>query len=219
MYIIPFKKIQTSNDDLLIINHDGNILENFVNTNSDKLINIENFPNIWNSYINNINLDSHEIIMIIYGKDYYYKFNTNLEINYDNSNLNIKFNNNNNDLEKYDKLKNGFINIVIKNKINNIINSINNFEPNNNGNLIVLQNVQREIGEKGQTGDPGPRGEKGEIGNIGPLGLRGSVGPMGPRGIITSNQDLRNLPSNNLYYIFYDPSTKEIFYDEFRSNN
>ena len=138
MYIIPFKKIKTFNDDSLIIYHDGDILENLINANSNKLINIENFPNIWNSYINNINLDSNEIIVIIYGRDYYHKFSANIEINHDNSNINIKFNNNDGNLYEYDKLKNGFINLVVKKKINNIINGINNFESNNNnGNLII----------------------------------------------------------------------------------
>ena len=76
-----------------------------------------------------------------------------------------------------------------------IVRSINNIQPDLNGNIEVAAGTQGPIGPegpqgpqgvKGEQGPIGPKGETGETGEIGPegpQGLQGDTGPQGPQGL------------------------------------
>ena len=122
MYIIPFGELQLFGKYTINILTDKNYI---INNNSNDSINIINFPNIWENYINNIDLDNYELILIIYGNRYYYTLNQSFEIKYVGS-LKIVFNTGN--LKKYNCLRNGYINLSIQKK-NKTIKRLDNFSP------------------------------------------------------------------------------------------
>ena len=61
-------------------------------------------------------------------------------------------------------------------------------------------------GPKGGQGIAGPQGEKGEKGSLGDTGIQGLPG-------VTVVDSLPDLPSENRYFCFYDPTTNQLFYD------